>query len=164
MRTEVKNICDLNPAVYNPRVYLEEGDPDYEKLKQSIEKFGHVIPVVWNERTGNVVGGHQSLTVLKNIGKTEVQCVIVNLDENDEKTLNIALNKITGRWDMEKLDQVMEELVNAGMQQFTGFDEKEIEKMMEDLSTEIMEIGELAEEDYQEEAFEHKCPRCGFLY
>lgn len=164
MKTEVKKIADLNPAEYNPRVPLKEGDPDYEKLRKSIETFGHVIPVVWNQRTGNVVGGHQTLQVLRDLGKKETDCTVVDLSLEDEKALNIALNKITGRWDMEKLDQVMEELIDAGMQQFTGFDEKEIEKMMEDLSTEIMDNSELAEEDYREEAFEHKCPRCGFLY
>lgn len=56
----------LNPAAYNPRKDLKPGDPEYEKLKRSLDTFGCVEPIVWNERTGNVVGGHQRLKVLKN--------------------------------------------------------------------------------------------------
>jgi ParB-like chromosome segregation protein Spo0J len=56
---------DINPARYNPRLDLRPGDPDYEKLKRSLEEFDCVEPLVWNERTGNLVGGHQRLKVLK---------------------------------------------------------------------------------------------------
>ena len=53
-----KNIQDLTPAAYNPRKDLQPGDPEYEKLKRSLDEFGYVEPVIWNKRTGNVVGGH----------------------------------------------------------------------------------------------------------
>lgn len=164
MKTEVKKIADLNPAAYNPRVPLKEGDPDYEKLRKSIETFGHVIPIVWNKRTGNVVGGHQTLQVLKDLGEKETDCTVVNLSLEEEKALNIALNKISGRWDMELLDQVMQELDALDMTSLTGFDEKEVEKILEEISADIVESKELDTEDFAEETFEHKCPRCGFLY
>lgn len=61
-------IGKLNAAPYNPRVELEPGMPEWEKLRISIETFGSVEPIVWNERTGNVVGGHQRLKVLKHLG------------------------------------------------------------------------------------------------
>lgn len=159
-----KKIADLKPAVYNPRVELTEGDPDYEKIKTSIEKFGHVQPVVWNKRTGNIVGGHQSIRVLTDMGYQEVDCVIVDMAAEDEKALNIALNKIAGRWDMEKLSKVMEELVDEGLAAFTGYEEREIERMMEDIINDIQELGEIDTDEYSEESFEHKCPRCGFLF
>ena len=88
METKKISIRELNPACYNPRASLEPGDPDYEKLKQSISRFGHVQPVVWNRRTGNVVGGHQSLKVLEDLGYAEADCVVVDLGEAEEKTLN----------------------------------------------------------------------------
>lgn len=53
----------LKEAAYNPRVALKPGDAEFEKLKRSIETFGDVEPIVWNERTGNIVGGHQKLAV-----------------------------------------------------------------------------------------------------
>jgi len=62
------NAVRLNPAAYNPRRDLKPGDKDYEKLKRSIEEFGFVEPVVWNRRTGFVVGGHQRLKVLLDMG------------------------------------------------------------------------------------------------
>jgi len=88
----------LNPAAYNPRKDLKPGDKEYEKLKRSIAEFGYVEPIIWNKTTGNVVGGHQRLKVLLDLGQTEIDCVIVELDDKREKALNLALNKIQGDW------------------------------------------------------------------
>lgn len=96
MLIEKKNVAELLPADYNPRKDLRPGDPEYEKLKRSIEQFGYVEPVIWNTTTGRVVGGHQRLKVLQDMGMTEVDCVVVELDEEHEKALNVALNKISG--------------------------------------------------------------------
>jgi len=101
------NIVELNAAQYNPRIALEPGMPEWEKLKASIEQFGNVEPVVWNQRTGNVVGGHQRLAVLKSMGYESVPCSVVDLDEKEEKLLNIALNKIKGQWDYDKLEEIL---------------------------------------------------------
>ena len=99
----------LNPAAYNPRKDLKPGDREYEKLRRSIAEFGYVEPVIWNRRTGNVVGGHQRLKVLVDMGQTEIDCVVVDLDLRREKALNVALNKIQGDWDEEKLASLMAE-------------------------------------------------------
>ena len=82
----------LNPAAYNPRKDLKPGDKEYEKLKRSIAEFGFVEPVIWNRQTGNVVGGHQRLKVLLDMGVTDIDCVVIDLDLQREKALNIALN------------------------------------------------------------------------
>jgi ParB-like chromosome segregation protein Spo0J len=92
MVIEKKKVEDLKAADYNPRKDLKPGDAEYEKLKRSIEEFGYVEPIIWNKRTGLVVGGHQRLKVMKDLGHTEVDCVVVDLDEQKEKALNIALN------------------------------------------------------------------------
>jgi ParB-like chromosome segregation protein Spo0J len=78
---------------------LKPGDPEYEKLLRSVEEFGYVEPIIWNERTGNIVGGHQRFKVLMQLGYTEVQCVVLDIDDAREKALNIALNKIVGEFD-----------------------------------------------------------------
>ena len=164
MKTKKMKVKELNPAFYNPRIDLEPGDPDYEKLKQSISKFGHVQPIVWNERTGNVVGGHQSLKVLEELGYTEVDCVIVNLGEAEEKALNIALNKINGRWDIGKLSDIMNELVEEGIAELTGYSEDEIVRLTSQIEQAVNADGELNAGKFAEETFRNKCPRCGFLF
>lgn len=125
------NAARLNPAAYNPRRDLKPGDKDYEKLKRSIEKFGFVEPVVWNEATGNVVGGHQRLKVLLDMGETEIDCVVVNLGPEQEKALNLALNRIQGGWDETKLAEVMADLdASAFDVSLTGFDAEEVDALM----------------------------------
>ena len=85
----------LNPAAYNPRRGFEApATRTMKKLKRSIEEFGFVEPVVWNGATGNVVGGHQRLKVLLDMGETEIDCVVVDLEPEKEKALNLALNRI----------------------------------------------------------------------
>lgn len=125
-------IDDLVPAPYNPRVDLRPGDPDYEKLKRSIQEFGLVEPVVWNKRTGHVVGGHQRLKILRELGYEEVEVSVVDLDEEREKLLNVALNKIEGDWDNFKLKELLQELEFGGADiELTGFDEDEIDKLFQ---------------------------------
>ena len=70
MNIQKISVDKLNPAEYNPRKDLKPGDKEYEKLKRSIEEFGYVEPVIWNQKTGNVVGGHQRLKVLLDLGQT----------------------------------------------------------------------------------------------
>ena len=101
----------LNPAPYNPRKELKPGDPEYEQIKKSIEEFDLVEPLVWNQASGNLVGGHQRLNVLKEKGFTEVDVSVVNIpDLNKEKALNIALNKIAGEFDDDKLALILNEI------------------------------------------------------
>lgn len=100
----------LNAAPYNPRKDLQPGDPEYQKIARSIEKYGCVEPIIWNEKTGNVIGGHQRLKVLAATGAVEVDVSVVQLSLEDEKALNLALNKISGQWDNEKLSAVLQDL------------------------------------------------------
>ena len=113
MVIERKRTADLIPADYNPRKDLKPGDAEYEKLKRSIEQFGYVEPVIWNKTTSFVVGGHQRLKVLLDMGITEVECVVVEMDAEKEKALNIALNKISGEWDKDKLALLISDLQGA---------------------------------------------------
>jgi len=119
------NVAELNAAPYNPRVSLEPGMPEWEKLKNSIEQFGNVEPIVWNKRTGNVVGGHQRLAVLKSMGYENVPCSVVDLPETDEKLLNVALNKIKGQWDYEKLEEILSDF-DYEVATASGFSAEEI--------------------------------------
>ena len=133
MIIEKKNTADLLPADYNPRKDLKPGDAEYEKLKRSIKQFGYVEPVIWNQTTGRVVGGHQRLKVLMDMGMTEVDCVVVAMDEEKEKALNIALNKISGDWDKDKLALLIADLQGADFDvSLTGFEPAEIDALFKD--------------------------------
>lgn len=133
MVIERKHTADLIPADYNPRKDLKPGDAEYEKLKRSIEQFGYVEPVIWNKTTGFVVGGHQRLKVLLDMGITEVECVVVEMDAEKEKALNIALNKISGEWDKDKLVLLIADLQGADFDvSLTGFEPAEIDSLFKD--------------------------------
>ena len=103
MKITLVNISSLNPAEYNPR---QISNKQYEDLKASMEKFGCVDPIIINinpERLNVVVGGHQRLRILRDLGAEKVPTVSVNLSEEDERELNVRLNKSGGEWDMDIL-------------------------------------------------------------
>ena len=105
MQLRTLSITDLKPAPYNPRIELRPGMPGYERLARSLDQFELVQPIVWNEQTGHVVGGHQRLTVLRDRGVTEGPVVVVSLSLEREQALNVALNNanVGGDWDPAKL-------------------------------------------------------------
>lgn len=153
MRIEKKSITQLIRADYNPRVTLQAGDEEYELLKNSLDRFGYVVPIVWNERTGRIVGGHQRLSVLQAEGKTEVEVSVVDLDEEQEKQLNVALNKIEGEWDNGLLMDLLNELDELGMAEETGFDRHSIDFMNRGLDELVDEATIESELEDVEETF-----------
>jgi hypothetical protein len=133
MKLEKIKIDKLIPAEYNPRKDLRPGDKEYEKLKRSLEEFGYVEPVIWNKATGRVIGGHQRLKVLLGMGIDEIECVVVEMDEEKEKALNIALNKISGDWDKDKLMLLITDLQGSDFDvSLTGFDSIELDALFKD--------------------------------
>ena len=131
MKIATMPIAQLLPAPYNPRKNLKKGDPEYEKLKKSLEEFGYIDPIVWNERTGRVVGGHQRLKILSELGHAEIEVSVVDLSDDKEKALNLALNKTGGDWDAPLLKDLLQELDTGAFDiEITGFDADEIERLM----------------------------------
>ena len=157
MNIQTIEITKINPAAYNPRKDLQPTDPEYIKLKKSIAEFDMVEPLIWNEQTGNLVGGHQRLKVLRERGDDKVEVSVVNLDDAKEKALNIALNKISGEWDFPTLKDLLEELDDGDFDmEITGFDTKEIEDLMTQFH--VPEEG-LTDEDAVPEPTESICKR-----
>lgn len=146
MKTKTLKAAELKAAVYNPRKDLQPEDSEYKKLRRSIEKFGYVEPVVWNERSGNVVGGHQRLKVLLEQGAEDIDCVVVDLDDKDEKILNVLLNKVKGRWDIGKLADLLQDLDEAGEMEITGFEDWELQSLL----MQYDHIKDLMEEDFSD--------------
>lgn len=122
-------LADLHPAEYNPRVELRPGDSEYEKIRRSIEEFGYVDPIIANA-DGTIIGGHQRYNVLRDLGYETAQVVIVDVDKAREKALNLALNKITGAWDDERVYELLVELDLSDIDmQLSGFDPDELETL-----------------------------------
>ena len=137
---------ELKPAAYNPRKKLKKGDKEYEKIKQSLLKFGYVDPIIVNEDL-TVIGGHQRLTVLKDLDYETAKCVIVKLSKEDEKALNIALNKITGQWDDALLADLLLDLQESDFNlDLTSFEPPEIDNILSNVHDK-----ELSEDEFDVE-------------
>lgn len=144
MEIRTLNAAKLKAADYNPRRDLQPEDAEYQKLRRSIEEFGYIEPIIWNERTGRVVGGHQRLKVLLKQGAQEIECVVVDLPDKDEKILNVLLNKVKGRWDIGKLADLLQQLDEAGAMEVTGFEDWELQSLL----MQYDHIKDLMEEDF----------------
>lgn len=129
----------LKPAAYNPRRDLKPGDAEYEKLAASIDRWDLQEPLVWNEDTGNLIGGHQRLKICKQRGDKEIQVVVVHLGLAQEKLLNIALNKISAGWDYEMLSEILRVYTPEELG-ITGFSADEITGLTGDAATAAADV------------------------
>lgn len=142
---------DINELIcpeYNPRQIT---DDEMGKLKNSINEFGYVDPIIVNKHNNHIVGGNQRYEALKSLGYNEVDVIFINEpDINREKALNLALNKISGEWDFVKLADILDDLeLNDFDISLTGFDELELEDFGIEDSTEHEPV-EIVEDDYEE--------------
>jgi ParB-like chromosome segregation protein Spo0J len=121
-------LADLKPAPYNPRLNLKPTDRRYRKLAASLREFGLVEPLIWNEPTGHVVGGHTRLAILREMGLTEVPVSVVRLTPEREKALNVVLNNMEaqGRYDTDKLAELLTDLADLPELEMTGFDVRDL--------------------------------------
>jgi len=134
-----KKISELSPAKYNPRTISSDS---LGRLTKTLSERGNLQPITWNAKTGNIVGGHQRLKCYSALGKDEVDVWAVWLDDAQEKAANIALNKLSGEFDMPKLKDILEEIdVGKIDVDITGFSLEEISKMMEASMPEETESG-----------------------
>lgn len=127
-------IGNLNPAVYNPRRISREM---LQSLKNNIKEFGLVDPVIVNKDM-TIIGGHQRFKACLELGFKEVPCVVLDLSKSKEKALNLALNKITGEWDRNKLERLLKDIEEVDLS-FTGFDSEELDKFLQDLQPDTPE-------------------------
>ena len=148
MIIQVKKISELKAAPYNPRTSTEKQEAH---LKASLKKFGVVEPIIFNKQTGFIVGGHFRVRELKKLGYKEIECVIVDLNEADEKELNIRLNANTGAWDWDSLANSWdaEQLTEWGLD-IPDFDNDEVKDISENIETSFrIEVICKSEEDQE---------------
>ncbi len=155
LNMEERPLSDLHPAEYNPRVALAPEDEEYKRIKRSIETYGYVDPIIINS-DGTIIGGHQRYNVLLDLGYDTAHVVIVDLDKNAEKALNVALNKISGEWDDEKLCDLLQDLDLSGYDfSLTGFTRSELDGLQLKLG-----VGEAVEdEDFDVDKAVEECEK-----
>lgn len=146
MEIRTLKTAQLKAAEYNPRRDLRPEDVEYQKLRQSIETFGYIEPIIWNERTGHVIGGHQRFKVLLEQRTEDIEAVVLDLDEKDEKILNVLLNKVKGHWNIGKLADLLQQLDEAGATEVTGFEDWELQSLL----MQYDHIKDLMEEDFSD--------------
>ena len=181
------DINELISPEYNPRQIT---DDEMEKLKNSINEFGYISPIIVNKHNNHIVGGNQRCLALKQLGYTMIDVIYINeQDINKEKALNIRLNNLSGEWDTNKLQNILDDLKLQEIDvSLTGFD-IEVQKFEFDdnppiynaPSSDIVDMkGEDQEETIDEIYFEIPddepeydesiadtvesitCPRCGY--
>lgn len=181
MEIETIKITELKPAEYNPRRISDE---DYQKLKNSISTFGLVDPIIVNLKNMHIVGGHQRYDVLLDehmldndflaelpmirlgdVGFVFTDTELSIRDDDHEKALNLALNKISGEWDNDKLAEVLEELELSPIDiQLTGFDDLELTELQFENDIEYdddISDSDLSEDIIPKEVKKIICPYCG---
>ena len=140
-------LTQIEPADYNPRTISAD---DKKKLRNSLETFGLVDPIIINLKNNRIIGGHQRYDVLldmvmesDNLAEKEYALIkhgdygfifeeeAPSLENEDyEKALNLALNKISGDWDYEKLGSLLDELSLTELDvSITGFEDFEINEL-----------------------------------
>ena len=139
----VKKKCkDLIGAEYNPRELTEK---QYKDLKDSLLRFGVVDPVLVNvneERKNIIIGGHQRTRVWQDLGNEEIDCVELDLTLDQERELNVRLNKNTGQFDMDALANYFDqdELVDWGFESFEfGVQDFDVDEVEEEETTDKKE-------------------------
>ena len=136
LRMERRRLSDLLPAEYNPRVALGPEDKEFQDLVTSIQTLGYAEPILINE-DGTIIGGHQRYNALLYLGWTEADVVIYPCSKVKEKALNVALNKIDGRWDAVKLVDILEQISLEGLDfTVTGYTQDELDDLKVDLQVE----------------------------
>ena len=144
MKIIQKTIDSLIFAEYNPRQLTEE---QYQNLKDSITRFGLVDPILVNinpDRANIIVGGHQRVRVAKKLGIEEIPCVELNLTYEEERELNVRLNKNTGGWDFDILADLfdVDELIKWGFDKgdLDLFEEPDLDELTEEEKNKPLEI------------------------
>ena len=161
----------IKPAPYNPRVDLTPDDPEYQKIKASILNHSMMQPIVYNEKTGNAVGGNQRLKILTDMGIEEATCAVINVPLSIEMEVNIALNRLGNMLDQNKLRDAMLQLTESSYDtEKTAFDEAEIEKLTQGFDVTVSsffeneddETGDKPEKPKKKRTY--RCPHCGEVF
>lgn len=141
-RNEKRKLSDLIPAEYNPRQMTEE---QVTQLRKSIDKFALCDPIVINANN-TIIGGHMRINILKERGTEEVDVRVPDreLTQDEEKELNLRLNKNLGEWDFDLLANMDIDILKE-----VGFNEYDLSKLIiPDVLPKVDIQGIIEQDDY----------------
>lgn len=133
---KMRPLESLEPAEINPRKISEI---ELAKLKNSLEQWGMVEPLILNKKTGRLVGGHQRARAANELGWEEVPVLEVDLDDDEAAGLNLALNNIGGSWDRPALARVLE-ILEPWLVELAGFDPEDLTPARPETEAELVEF------------------------
>ncbi len=123
----------LQPAPWNPRRISAKARA---RLREGIERFGFVQPLVARTEDRLLVGGHQRWDIAVELQLETVPVIFLpDLSDRQAKALAVLLNNkdAQGEWEVSSLTALLEELAESPMDallQATGFDEASLEKLL----------------------------------
>ena len=146
---------DLHVAENNPRVISNR---NFQGLIHSMKRFGQVEPIVWNERTGRIVGGHQRFKALVDMGVKEALVLVVDLTQDEELAANLTLNNpaIEGEFD-EPIGDLLSQLRGGDSSLFKELNFDALQKTLEDEQNKRIQGSPEPPED---SGLKTKCPVC----
>lgn len=138
---------------YNPRIFPEE---EMQKLIKNIEENGYLELIVVNKRNNHIVSGSHRYKALQFLGYKEIDCIVIDIDENREKALNIAMNRIGGFFDEDKLETIIRQLNETNFDlELTGLADFELDVMLSDIEIEDSDIPEIDPDLFKDEITEN---------
>lgn len=163
-KVERVKLAKVKPFDENPRTI---GERERKGLTKSLGKFGYVDLIVWNKRTGNIVGGHQRYSILQDEGVDEADMIVVDLPEEEELAANLTLNnpEIEGEWD-DPINELLEHMEESDPDFFNelNFDDlrKAVESMAPVTGKDSYDNNQEIDIDDLTSDCDSKCPCCGF--
>lgn len=144
LKIEMVEVQGIKESKRNPRQISKS---NFTSLERSLKEFDCVEPIIVNRRDNQIIGGHQRFRALIGMGEKKVPVIYVDLDKNKAKMLNLALNRIKGEWDEQMLSELIYELDQDKIDlSLTGFDNKELDNLLEETMLDIPESFDLAKE------------------
>lgn len=118
----------INFASYNPRKITQDAR---KKLKANLKRVGVLGGIVWNETTGNLVSGHQKVSIIDEVNKYNaatntndypIRVEVVQMDLKTEKEQNLFMNNhnVQGEFDTDMVRDMLDgiDLELAGLNEF----------------------------------------------
>ena len=147
LTTTMLPIASLTPWHRNPR----NNDAAAERLAYTIQEHGWTTPLLVQQGTSRIIGGHTRLKAALKLGLAEVPCMLLDVDDAQADAIAIADNRLgeLAEWDGDELAALLRELEADGADMAAiGYDESELAEVLaglEDGGADLPDDGEVTD-------------------